>query len=70
MSKFVQVMQIPGGSKNIQVDDNSTVGDACRAAGFIPDGYNVTVSDNTSATLDSSVNSGSKIVLTRQVKGA
>jgi len=70
MSKLVEVVQIPSVKKHVTLDDRATVGDAVRAAGWEPKGYNISVSDDTSATAESLVSNGSRVVLTRQVKGA
>ena len=70
MSMFIEVMQMPGTRKSIEVANGTTIGQACEQAGFSPSGYTVGVSNDASATLDSVVRDNARIILTRQVKGA
>jgi len=68
--RYVEVMQMPGERKSIELEDGATVGQACEKAGFPTNGYTVGVSNDPNATLGSQVADGARIILTRQVKGA
>lgn len=73
MSKSVEVMTIPvgdNGPQRVLADDDCTVGQAIKQAGFSTAGYNVTVASNPRADMQTVVAANDKIVLTRQVKSA
>ena len=68
--KYVTVMCLPGRTARIEIGDEATVKDACDTAGFDTNGYQVTMTSNPSATLQSIPANGDQIVLSRQAKGA
>ena len=67
---YLEVMQMPGQRKNVELEEGSTVAQACEKAGFPTSGYTVGVSNDANATLSTTVRDGARIILTRQVKGA
>jgi sulfur carrier protein ThiS len=65
----VTVSQIPGRSVNVTLNDGQTVADAIEAAGL--DGTGLVAALNGLPTeLDALVTEGSRVVLTRPIKGA
>ena len=67
---YIEVMQMPGAKKTLEIERGTTVGQACSQAGFTTQGYTIGVSNDPNAGLDSVVRDNARIILTRQVKGA
>ena len=64
----VTVTKFPGPNQRLSLDDGSTVQDAINAADFETDGFDIKV-DGTTADMNAIISDGTRIILTKKIKG-
>ena len=65
----VTVAKFPGASQMVTLEDGATVQDAINAADFETDGFEVKLAGVTVSDFNTTVTSGSRIILVKKVKG-